>query len=182
MKEKQEWDAFVARLRHHRIGEGVKDHITADPLFTVQGKRTIYGLESDYALGTVWLDRSAGDTLEFDTLTEYFESLNGEVEEAVEACAISEHDCTFTELHEDDQEDVLRILGHEIERTGTYEYWEHVNSHFTKEAAEAFIQRKKHDYDELRIYVESQVYCWEFNDIVEGILAGRIGFIEKEKP
>lgn len=177
MKTKQEWDAFVARLRHHQIGGGVKDHMTADPLFTVQAKRTIYGLEQDYALNMVWVDRSAGDTLMFDTLADG-------LKEAIEACATGEHACAFSGLHEGAQEDVLArvVPDYELERVGTYEKWEHVNSHFTKEAAEAFIKRKRHDYDELRIYVESQVYCWEFNDVVDGILNGRVGFIEKEKP
>jgi hypothetical protein len=37
-----------------------------------------------------------------------------------------------------------------------------MNSHFTKDTAEAFIRRKQHDYGEMRIYVESQYYDWKF--------------------
>lgn len=56
--------------------------------------------------------------------------------------------------------------------------WQYVCSHFTKEAAEAFIARKKHDYDQLRIFVDCQMYCWEYNAIVEGLLDGKIVFKE----
>jgi hypothetical protein len=54
--------------------------------------------------------------------------------------------------------------------------WEFVSAHFTKEAAEAFINRKKHDYDKLRVYVDCQLYCWEFNAIINGLLDGKIVF------
>jgi len=47
-----------------------------------------------------------------------------------------------------------------------------VNSHFTRDAAEAFIRRKQHDYGEMRVYVESQYYAWEFEAIKEAILDG----------
>ena len=50
-------------------------------------------------------------------------------------------------------------------------------AHFTQEAADAFIARKKHDFpDGLRVYVDAQTYCWEFNAIKEAILSGRIVF------
>ena len=64
--------------------------------------------------------------------------------------------------------------------TGWKEEWEHVNSHFTKDAAEAFIKRKKHDYREgMRVYVESQYYAWEFNAIKSAILSGRLVYSEE---
>ena len=79
-------------------------------------------------------------------------------------------------LSESDQWDILADLP-EHTVSGWDERWEHVNSHLTKEAAEAFIRRKKHDYrDGLRVYVEAQIYCWEFNEIIKGLLDGRIVF------
>ena len=38
---------LVQRLRHDCIGDGVKDHGTADAIFTVQAKRRITGLDLD---------------------------------------------------------------------------------------------------------------------------------------
>ncbi|MNN59485.1 hypothetical protein D3C81_1746030 [compost metagenome] len=50
-----------------------------------------------------------------------------------------------------------------------------MSAHFTKDAAEAFIRRKKHDYRHgMRVYVESQYYAWEFNVIKNAILDGRL--------
>lgn len=65
--------------------------------------------------------------------------------------------------------------------TGWDDRWEYVNAHFTHAAAEAFIQRKKHDYQEgMRVYVESQYYAWEFNAIKEAILDGTLTYTPKE--
>jgi len=59
--------------------------------------------------------------------------------------------------------------------TGWDEKWEYVSAHMTKDAAEAFIQRKKHDYRKgLRVYVESQCYCWEYNTIIAALMSGEL--------
>lgn len=50
-----------------------------------------------------------------------------------------------------------------------------VKRHYT---ADAFIKRKKHDYDELRVYVDSQYWCWEFNAIKNAILSGKLKYVE----
>jgi hypothetical protein len=63
--------------------------------------------------------------------------------------------------------------------TGWEEEWEYVNCHFTYAAAEAFIKRKKHDYRELRIYVDSQYWCWEFEAIKAAILNGTLTYTPK---
>ena len=56
-----------------------------------------------------------------------------------------------------------------------------MNSHFTREAAEAFIKRKSHDYrDGLRIYVDANIYCWEFNAIKEALMDGRLVLAESK--
>ncbi|MNN73478.1 hypothetical protein D3C81_1895980 [compost metagenome] len=54
-----------------------------------------------------------------------------------------------------------------------------MNSHFTKDAAEAFIRRKKHDYGEMRVYVESQYYALEFEAIKSAILDGTLTYTPK---
>ena len=61
------------------------------------------------------------------------------------------------------------------------ERWEFVCQHFTRDAADAFIKRKGHDYREgLRVYVDATSYSWELNTIKAAILDGRIGFIPKD--
>ena len=42
--------------------------------------------------------------------------------------------------------------------------------------------RKMHDYRRgMRVYVEAQVYCWEFNAIIAGLMDGRILFKDTDE-
>ena len=79
-------------------------------------------------------------------------------------------------MDESDQWDLLADLpDHTV--TGWDDRWEYVCSHLTQDAADAFIARKKHDYREgLRVCVEAQTYCWEFNAIKQAILDGQLVF------
>jgi hypothetical protein len=163
---------FVRRLRHHVRGEGVSWHGTADPLFTVQARRIIYGIDRDYTdKVAVCVDDSS-----WFSPQEYWDDADEDMRARLDACALDTDDGTFLEMDERDQWDALAELDdHTV--TGWDETWEYVNSHFTKEAAEAFIARKKHDYRHgLRVYVDAQVYCWEFNAIIKGLLDGQIVF------
>ena len=167
---------FVQRLRHHVRGEGVNYHYTADALFTVQARRIIFGIDTDYTDKiAVGFDESM-----YFSPREYWDDASENQRERLDELAKGLCDCSFLELDQSDQWD---ILGDQPDHTvsGWDERWEFVNAHFTKEAAEAFIARKKHDYrDGLRIYVEAQVYCWEFNTVINGLLDGRIVFAQTE--
>lgn len=161
---------FVQRLRHHVQGEGVSWHHTADALFTVEARRIIFGIDPDY---TSNLAVGVDETMYFSP-QEYWDNADESTHERLNKESHASHDADFLGLDESDQ---WRILGDLDDHTvsGWDERWEYVNSHFTKEAAEAFIQRKKHDYRHgLRVYVEAQVYCWEFNAIIKGLLNGDI--------
>lgn len=166
---------FVQRLRHHVRGDGVDWHSTADAIFTVQARRIIFGIDRDY---TEQWAVYAHESMYFSVLDYWGDQ--GETQRARLHRLAQEHSgCGFLALAEHDQWDVLADLP-EHTVSGWDERWDIVNSHFTKEAAEAFIRRKKHDYrDGLRIYVEAQVYCWEFNTIINGLLNGQIVFKEQ---
>jgi hypothetical protein len=166
------FDDFVKRLRHHVRGEGVSLHHTADALFTVQARKIIFGIDRDYASK---LAVAIEDSMYFSP-KEYWDECDEEQRASLDEIAMESGEVRFLELDEYDQWDLLSGLrDHTV--SGWDERWEHVNSHFTKEAAEAFIKRKKHDYREgLRVYVEAQVYCWEFNAIINGLIDGQICF------
>lgn len=167
---------FVQRLRHHVRGEGVEWHYTRDALFTVQAKRYIYGIDKDYT------DKWAVcvEDMSWDSPAEYWQDAGDETRKELDAAANKLCGKPFRESDVSDQWDMLNELDdHNV--VGYDERWDYVNSHFTKEAADAFIARKKHDYpDGLRVYVEAQVYCWEFNEIINGLLDGRIAFAHQE--
>jgi hypothetical protein len=167
------WADFVTRLRHDCVGEGVRAHSTAEALFTVQARRIVSGIDTEYTDKLlVYFD---GDT--WYSPKEYLDDCDEVDREKLNVLA---HESAgtelvgFLELPESDQWDILGDLDdHTV--TGWEEKWKYVNSHFTKDAAEAFIKRKKHDYrDGLRVYVEAQIYCWEFNAIKEAILSGKL--------
>jgi hypothetical protein len=168
------WTDFVQRLRYDCNGAGVKWHHTACALFTVQTKRIDYGFEPDYAEGLVVCleDQS------WFTPVEYWEDLDEDEQAEINRATQESNECDFLELDEDDQWEFLAELDdHTV--TGWNKRWEIVNSHFTKDAAEAFIRRKQHDYGEMRVYVESQYYAWEFEAIKAAILDGTLTYTPK---
>ncbi|MHC8386819.1 hypothetical protein ACYZTM_01860 [Pseudomonas sp. MDT2-39-1] len=170
------WADFVQRLRHDCVGAGVRDHCTSCAIFIVQKRTTIYGLDMDYAEEKVVIC----DETEWRTPKEYWEDLDedGRADLNREAQAWCEHQ--FMKADEDDQWEILeKRENHYV--TGIRDEWEYVNAHFTKDAAEAFIRRKKHDYRKgMRVYVDSQYYAWEFNAIKEAILDGTLTYMPKE--
>jgi len=171
------WGDFVYRLRHDCEGKGIEDHYTSDAIFVVQAKRLIFGIDLDYT------DKKAVICEESHWLSpaEYWDDLDDDGKAELLNKAEEEHERPFLELDEHWQWDILGEL-EEHSVVGWDEKWEYVNSHFTKDAAEAFIRHKQHDYrDGIRIYVESQYHAWEFNTIKQAILDGRIGLLEQSK-
>ena len=173
---KESFEEFMKRLQYHNKGEGVERHITADPIFNVQNKTRTYGLNSEYS--DTWIILCPDRETDWDDVESLMEDID---EEGDKFSKILEYaDCQnkeeFLEADEDLQIDALESC--EYDQVFYQEGWEYVSSHFTREAAEAFIERKGHDYRELRVYVDAQVYCWEWNMIVKGLLSGEIGLIE----
>jgi hypothetical protein len=175
--DEQTFADFVQRLRYHVQGEGVRDHVTADALFTVQARRIIFGIDRDY---TDKIAVAIEDSMYFSP-QEYWDNCDDDFRAHLDELANEDHDGPFLQLDSCDQWEILGALDdHTV--SGWDEQWEHVNSHFTKEAAEAFIRRKKHDYrDGLRVYVDAQVYCWEFNAIIDGLLSGKIVLADQDR-
>lgn len=167
---------FLQRLHHHCRGEGVNDHCTADALFIVQARREVTGIDRDYTDQLLVYC----DDYTWHSPKSYWDDCDEEAQAELNAKAQEESGVDFLELGEHDQWDILNDLDdHTV--TGWDEQWEYVNAHFTREAAEAFIKRKAHDYRKgLRVYVESQSYCWEFNAIKEALINGKIVFKDNE--
>lgn len=87
-------------------------------------------------------------------------------------------DIPLLEMSESDQWELMESV-EDVSVLGYARRWEIVNSHFTHEAAQAFIYRKGHDYPPLRIYVEAQIYCWEYEAIKAAILDGTLTYTPK---
>lgn len=161
---------FVERLKHNCRGEGVSFHYTANALFTVQAKKLIYGFSSEHADKFVIVQEES----EWFSPEDFFRDAVNELQETLNRSAQDIDDKDFLDLDLCEQFEVLREQ-EDITVTGYQETWEYVNAHLTKEAAEAFIERKKHDYRKgLRVYVEAQIHCWEFEAIKNALMDGKL--------
>lgn len=168
---------FIERLTYHNKGEGVEDHCTANPIFVVQSLEYVDGIDLDYDPDYFWTDEEHevkyDDDEMLEALKEYVAD-GGKIDDFdPEHDDITDHFDLYREnaIVDDDYNVIFRKIGYARK-------WRYVNAHFTREAAEAFIKRKKHDHRELRIWVDSQYWCPEFNAIVDGLLSGKIGWKE----
>lgn len=168
------WADFVHRLTHDCRGDGVKRHYTASALHIVQRKVYVYGIDEDYT------DKIAiiADDCCWRSMAEFIADCDAEVMAELDAEASERGNASFETASPWEQKDILTDRdGYRM--TGWDERWEFVGAHFTRDAAEAFIKRKAHDYrDGLRVYVEAQPYAWEFEAIKEAIMDGRIVLAE----
>jgi hypothetical protein len=163
---------FVKRLHHDCVGEGVNDHYTADALFIVQEKVIIQGIDKEYV--DDWCVYH--DERTWYSPVDYWKSLDKSDKADLNKICKESWGETFLKLNSLLQWDVLSGLDEHIV-SGYAERWEYVCAHFTKDAAEAFIARKKHDYrDGLRVYVDSQYWAWEFNAIKNALINGKLVF------
>jgi hypothetical protein len=171
------WTNFVERLRHDCKGEGVRRHYTADAIFVVQAKEYIYGLDKDYAHDRV-IYRDGNCYENPDGF--YQNGLDEDERKEFDIYVVEEMGESFLLLYREDQLACIRMYNkYNLSVVGRKLYWRYVNSHFTRDAADAFIARKSHDYPSgLRVYVDAQTYCWEYNTIKEAILNGKLVFKE----
>jgi hypothetical protein len=170
------WVDFVARLHHDCVGEGVDRHYTSCALFTVEQRKIDTGIDQDCTTDRlIYCDDS-----EWANPAAYLAECDEDQVANLDKLAQIEGFPSFAAANDYVQWDILENLdNHGV--TGWVERWEYVNAHLTRDAADAFIARKKHDYPKgMRVYVESQYYAWEFNTIKEAILAGKLIYKDDE--
>lgn len=169
------WADFVQRLQHDCRGDGVRSHCTTDAIFLVQARKVTLGIDPQYT------DKKAviHEDRHWTSPQAYWDDLDDDERTQLDMAAEEDACQKFLELPEWLQWSVLENLdGHTV--TGWDESWEYVCSHFTREAADAFILRKAHDYRHgLRVYVDAQLYCWEWNAVKEAIMDGRLAFVDQ---
>ncbi len=183
--KKSDFHDFLKRLIYWNKGDGVNEHFTAHPIFNVQKKVLISGIDQDYAENTgVWFDDYFYETV--DHFLDYI--FEEEEEEALFLGYLIDQKLFKDKDHLLSQDVSVKI--DMIERfdqsengwacvtiSGYQWSWEYLNSHFTKEAAEAFIKRKSHDYrDGLRVFVDGQYWCQEFREVVDMLICGKLQY------
>ncbi|WP_410681034.1 hypothetical protein [Citrobacter braakii] len=167
---------FIERLKYHHRGEGVNRHATADPIFMVQKQATVYGLAEEYCESKI----VHCDDAEWDSPKEYWDDADEDERNELNGLAQEMWERYFLECEEDEQWLLLADLdNHTV--CGTKKEWQHVNAHLTREAAEAFIRRKQHDYPPLRVYVESMYFGWEYREIINALCDGRLVLADSQE-
>lgn len=167
------WADFVSRLRRDCVGEGVELHYTADATFIVE-KRVWQAVPEELSdIRRVYTDGHD------ETIDAFFSDLEPEQQAALNEAV----DGIFLKVDDYSMREAMAKLYPDSTLYHAVEQWEFVCQHFTRDAADAFIRRKGHDYREgLRVYVDATTYSWELNAIKAAILDGRIGLIEKKDP
>lgn len=167
---------FVVRLNHDCIGGGSSSHGTAHALFVVQQKKVLVGIDRDYSDNCAILHDEA---IWFNP-TDYYLAQDDDEQQQLDALAVDLDQTNFLALSERAQLHILEGIDG-VSVSGYHESWEYVCSHFTIDAAQAFIDRKKHDYKELRIFVESQTHCWEFETIKSALMFGQLTICQDDE-
>ncbi len=119
------------------------NRITADPIFLVQEKKRIYGIDTNYDPEIAWLYND--------------ESIEVDAEEAQRLEAQYDEDGN-------DEPDGYR-------RVGYAETWEYVQPFFTEVAADLYIKQMAHRHQgELRTFVDCAYRNWEWQAVRNWLL------------
>lgn len=155
------------------------NRLTADPMFEVRYKQSLV-TESGYNESHWEIIHEEGDTLYHSGKSESYDELAQHLFDYENEWCYSflddkgerfiDDDATYTESefvdffnkefdHEWDDlpSEYKKLHMQEVEVT--------VNSHFTEKDAQAFINRKQHDYPKLYIYATSLCYCWNMIEL-----------------
>ncbi|MDM1021637.1 hypothetical protein QSV37_15190 [Acinetobacter sp. VNK23] len=170
------WQDFVAEL----IESHEKHYCsTREPVWMVQEKQTIYGMDPDYVDDYKWVDD--GEVF-FDTPQELFDGQDGQTKHKINEISINEHEELFTDIDESTQCDVLESaaesLGRNWSKVHYVENWVNVQAFLTRHDADRFIKRQGHNYKELRVYVESLWRSPQLGNLVQAILDGELKLVK----
>ncbi len=167
------WAEFTQQLKN----SWEKDNAGTDsPIFVVQAKNIVWGLDPTHDSVEITNIVDVDQDSKYKSVEEFFESLKATDKHDLNGLAIDEEDELFLDIKASTQ---INILSDWNERNvyichGKY-FWEDINCHLTRTAADAFIKRKSHDYGELRVFVKSLYWCDEFKNLLNAIISGEVG-------
>jgi hypothetical protein len=132
---------------------------TKHPLFIVQQKRRTYGMDADIDdIPFVWRWKEDWE----------YTCEPGAIVQQIREDVHTAHEVVHLEDDEIDPEE----LGYE--RLAYVEHWDFVTAHFTRKAAQRYIDENRHNLSDPRIYVSSQYRCREWIETI-GALSEIVG-------
>lgn len=136
------------------------NRIAAEPLFCVQTKRFVYGLDSEYADDYEYYDEDNCESYSEDELIDILEERK---QEAIENGTYDKYSDEFELNPYDDPPAPFRRVYYK-------DYYETVTVHFTEKAADHYMRTNSHNLNEPRVYVTSQDRAYEWNRLREILL------------
>ncbi|EOQ73075.1 ead/Ea22-like family protein [Acinetobacter lactucae] len=174
------WAEFTQQLKN----SWEKDNAGTDsPIFVVQAKNIVWGLDPTHDSVEITNIVDVDQDSKYKSVEEFFESLKATDKHDLNGLAIDEEDELFLDVKTSTQFNILTDWnwnGHNVHICHGKYFWEDVNCHLTRSAAEAFIKRKSHDYGELRVFVKSLYWCDEFKNLLNAIISGEVGLTSKD--
>ncbi|MBU3166914.1 ead/Ea22-like family protein [Acinetobacter baumannii] len=172
------WAEFTQQLKNSWENDNAG---TDSPIFVVQSKNIVWGLDPTHDSVEITNIVDVDQESKYKSVEEFYDSLKAAEKHDLNGLAIDEEDELFLDVKVSTQ---INILSEWNERNvyichGKY-FWEDINCHLTRSAAEAFIKRKSHDYGELRVFVKSLYWCDEFKNLLKAIINGEVGLTSKE--
>lgn len=140
----------------------VNGHCTADPVFVVQERKRVYGIDTEYDPLIEWQhgdEYTALDEAQAKLAEDFFQETGWEPKFIAAGVAFGNYIDPEPARDTDDYVSDLK-------RVGYVEYWEFVQPFFTEASAEHFIATNSHNYSKgLRVYVDSAYRNWEWQAI-----------------
>ena len=181
--KQEDFDKLVSNLKTQ------SNRSTGDPLFCVETKRRIGGIDPDYHDGNYeWYDPGEGDSVGNDDGLKEHLIENGDdlIDGLKELTSFKEFDFP-EELDEEGLDALLSKAGVNLDcddeinlgyfkfRKGYYiDRYEFVTAHFTEAAALQYITNNRHNLNEPRTFVTSQYRCYEWNALREALISGEL--------
>ena len=173
------WQEFVAELIESQEKHNCS---TAYPIWMVQEKRVIHGMDSGYADEFNWIT-DGGDSI-YKTSQELFENLDASGRHEINEFFLKNYDLLFDDLdgdaHAQDEclEEFAEKFNYDWVKAYFVEEWINIQAFLTRQDADRYIKRQSHNHGELRVYVESLWRSPHLKNLVQAILDGELKLIK----
>ena len=192
---KQDYEKLRQNLiKHHLDCKG--NACTSHPMFMVQKKSVVWGLDSDYCYDIEEIHDGC-NCVSYKTLLEYFQDQDEDFDEEYlpklrEFLSIDLEDEDWVEYVDltscsalweryegniglESEEDVIDTLS-DLELTKGYGkvVWEDISMFFDRDAAETFRDKFGYRHGEMRVYVKSGWENDQFRDIIAAMIEGKL--------
>lgn len=135
--------SYDAAAIGHRLRTQSNWHITAEPQYLVRRKQRVYGVSSEYTDTATWIHIEEGEEATQSTIN------------LLEA-----------RYQKDGTEETKNYR-----RVGYVELDEHIQTFLTEAAAQEFMQRNKHRYGAMHLYVEYGSRNWEWQEVRKHLMS-----------